>query len=230
MGRVVGPPAGRDDDRLHPELDEAGYLIEIDASAGLGIRELGALRLAQLLTIENVKRRKRHVVGKTKRTDSIHTQIEVVRDPCLDRLEVLLCEPLTLREVPRMDPDRHIVRASPTRDVHDLREGVDPDPRVLADAPEVHLQPAGRRTQLRKVAVRAQNTAAEKRLPLEQDYVQTHLCQFDGGRDPGDAAADDEDRILLPYRRCVRHLFLSRAPHVPPRGPLRMWEVEVASI
>ena len=48
--------------------------------------------------------------------------------------------------------------------------------------------------------------AAQARRLLEQGDIMPHFCRLDRRRDPGDAAADDQNRLA--FRTSVDHLSL----------------------
>ena len=74
-----------------------------------------------------------------------------------------------------------------------LRHGVEADAGVVLDAPEVDLEPAVGRAQLREVPVELGDPAAEIGVLLDDDDVVAGLRRLHRRRDAGDAAADHED-------------------------------------
>ena len=110
-----------------------------------------------------------------------------------------------IRDLPVL-PVRYPIRARSSRHCTDLGPGKAADSRLFVYLPELPVRDAGKAlvARLRCLAAETRRKPAEGRLFLHQDDRNLETVELQRTGDAGDAAADDEYRMIVVSSHCVR--------------------------
>jgi len=209
---VVGHPAGRPDHRPDVEGERLGRHLEVDRVVGAG--RLDALPVLGLddRGVDHVARREGHGEGQVGRLHLLHAEVVLARDLRLAGLGAFAAAGAVLVDEARSHLHLDGVAARLALDLVHFGHGQDLDARIVLDAPEVDLQPAGRGAELGEVLVQLGHPASQVGVLLDQKHLVADFGRFEGRGEPADAAADHQDAPA--HRGCVliRHGYLRAGP------------------
>jgi len=218
LGSVIGLPPRCPDDGAHGQFEGLRFHVQIDGVVRTGFLDFLSLFALYQGGVEDIAQRERHVVRQIGGFDLVHVVVERVVNFHRAGLAAFVAAGALLVDVARIEGDGNIPVPFTAGNGRHLGQSENADLGAVLDAPEVDLQTAGRRTQLRKILMKLSHPSSEVGVLFHEIDFVARFCCFDGGRESTHAAADHQNTL----RYCLCHACppklneeISRTPPLP---------------